>query len=131
MKQGNVRSYLARHHFQDEGKDGQAGSRKKGPLPSEDRLAKAHDLAKAWQLSEIGRYYQAGKCPPSNVMFKGEEDVCELHGLVGVLAQQHKRAGGIIKHNINVVKNMAAMQAIAGDKVDEGNSPEPPAKKTK
>eukprot|EP00873_Tetraselmis_striata_P008747 jgi/Tetstr1/429011/TSEL_001872.t1 len=32
-----------------------------------------------------------------------------LHGLVGVLAQQQKRAGGIIKHNTNAVKNLAAI----------------------
>eukprot|EP00873_Tetraselmis_striata_P026717 jgi/Tetstr1/446981/TSEL_034439.t1 len=31
-----------------------------------------------------------------------------LHGLVGVHAQQQKRAGGIIKHNTNAVKNLAA-----------------------
>eukprot|EP00873_Tetraselmis_striata_P006976 jgi/Tetstr1/427240/TSEL_017427.t1 len=46
-KQGNVRNYLARYYFQDEGKDGQGG-RKKGPLPSADGLAKALDLAEAW-----------------------------------------------------------------------------------
>eukprot|EP00873_Tetraselmis_striata_P045892 jgi/Tetstr1/466156/TSEL_010717.t1 len=79
-------------------------------------------------------------------MFKGEEEVCErikavslpldgtaaspkLHGLVGVLAQQQNGAGGIIKHNTNTVKNMAATQAVPGDNVDEGISPEPPAKK--
>eukprot|EP00873_Tetraselmis_striata_P035697 jgi/Tetstr1/455961/TSEL_042742.t1 len=62
----------------DEGKDAQG--RKKGPFPSEDRLiAKALDLAKTWQkTSELGRYYQAGKCPSSNVMFKGEEEVCAV-----------------------------------------------------
>eukprot|EP00873_Tetraselmis_striata_P006977 jgi/Tetstr1/427241/TSEL_017428.t1 len=86
-------------------------------------------------------------------MFKGEEEVCEvtphweaaaqqivslplpgtaaspkLHGLAGV---QQKRAGGIIKHNTNSVKNLAATQAVPGDNVDEGSSPEPPAKKAK
>jgi len=56
----------------------------------------------------------------------------KLHGLVGVLAQQQKRAGGIIKHNTNAVKNLAAStQAVPGDNVDEGSSPEPPAKKAK
>eukprot|EP00873_Tetraselmis_striata_P034095 jgi/Tetstr1/454359/TSEL_041266.t1 len=55
----------------------------------------------------------------------------KLHGLVGVLAQQQKREGGIIKHNINAVKNLAATQAVSGDNVDEGSSPEPPAKKAK
>eukprot|EP00873_Tetraselmis_striata_P017112 jgi/Tetstr1/437376/TSEL_026060.t1 len=54
----------------------------------------------------------------------------KLHGLVGVLAQQ-KRAGGIIKHNTSVVKNLAATQAVPGANVDEGSSPEPPAKKAK
>eukprot|EP00873_Tetraselmis_striata_P014641 jgi/Tetstr1/434905/TSEL_023902.t1 len=117
-KQGNVRNYLARHYFQDEGKDGQGG-RKKGPLPSADRLAKALDLEEEWHQTELGRYYHAGKCPPANVMFKGEEEVCE------------KRAGGIIKHNTNAVKNLAATQAVPGDNVDEGSSPEPPAKKAK
>eukprot|EP00873_Tetraselmis_striata_P006302 jgi/Tetstr1/426566/TSEL_001642.t1 len=166
-KQRDVRNYLARYYFQDEGKDGQGG-RKKGPLPSADGLAKALDLAEAWHQSELGRYYQAGKCPPATVMFKGEEEVCEvtphweaavptfggnkpivssvqrnkivsvplagtaaspkLHGFVGVLAHQQKRAGGIIKHNTNAVKNLAATQAVPGDNVDEGSSPEPPAK---
>eukprot|EP00873_Tetraselmis_striata_P018314 jgi/Tetstr1/438578/TSEL_027129.t1 len=122
----------------------------------------------------MGRYYQAGKNPPSNVTFKGEEEVCEmtphseavdrrpvptiggkpivssvqrnkvvalplagtaaspkLHGLVGVPKQQQKKAGGMIKHNTNAVKNMAATQAFPGNNVDEGNSPEPPAKKAK
>eukprot|EP00873_Tetraselmis_striata_P044477 jgi/Tetstr1/464741/TSEL_009488.t1 len=55
----------------------------------------------------------------------------KLHGLVGVLAQQQKRAGGIIKHNTNAVKNLAATQAVPGDNVDEGSSPEPPAKRPK
>eukprot|EP00873_Tetraselmis_striata_P012070 jgi/Tetstr1/432334/TSEL_021732.t1 len=49
----------------------------------------------------------------------------KLHGLVGVLAQQRKRAGGIIKHNTNAVKNLAATQAVPGDNVDEDSSPEP------
>eukprot|EP00873_Tetraselmis_striata_P043062 jgi/Tetstr1/463326/TSEL_008250.t1 len=44
---------------------------------------------------------------------------------------QQKRAGGIIKHNTNAVKNLAATQAVPGDNVDEGSSPEPPAKKAK
>eukprot|EP00873_Tetraselmis_striata_P015764 jgi/Tetstr1/436028/TSEL_024907.t1 len=57
--------------------------------------------------SELGRYYQAGKCSPSNVMIKGEEEVCQLHGLVGVMAQHQKRAGGITKNNTNAVKNLA------------------------
>eukprot|EP00873_Tetraselmis_striata_P022995 jgi/Tetstr1/443259/TSEL_031293.t1 len=46
-------------------------------------------------------------------------------------APQQKRAGGIIKHNTNAVKNMAASQAVPGDNVDKGSSPEPPAKKAK
>eukprot|EP00873_Tetraselmis_striata_P045101 jgi/Tetstr1/465365/TSEL_010051.t1 len=86
--------------------------------------------AEAWHESELGRYYQAGKCPPSNVMFKGEEEVCNVtpHSEA---AQQSKRAGGIIKHNTNAVKHLAAMQAFPGDNVDEGSGPEPPAKKAK
>eukprot|EP00873_Tetraselmis_striata_P007459 jgi/Tetstr1/427723/TSEL_017847.t1 len=56
----------------------------------------------------------------------------KLHGLVGVLEQQKKMAGGIIKHNTNAVKtNLAATQAVPGDNVDEGSSPEPPAEKAK
>eukprot|EP00873_Tetraselmis_striata_P039429 jgi/Tetstr1/459693/TSEL_005048.t1 len=55
----------------------------------------------------------------------------KLHGLVGVLAQQQNMAGGIIKHNTNAVWNLAATQAVPGDNVDEGSSPEPPAKKAK
>eukprot|EP00873_Tetraselmis_striata_P008875 jgi/Tetstr1/429139/TSEL_019101.t1 len=41
----------------------------------------------------------------------------KLHGLVGVLAKEQKRAGGIIKHNTNAVKNHApaATQAVPGD----------------
>eukprot|EP00873_Tetraselmis_striata_P006705 jgi/Tetstr1/426969/TSEL_017182.t1 len=102
---GNARSYLARYYFQDEVKDGQGG-RKNAPLPSADGLAKALDLAEAWNHSELGRYYQAGKCPPANVMFKGEEEVCEM--------TPHSEGA-----------------AVPGDNVDEGSSPEPPAKKAK
>eukprot|EP00873_Tetraselmis_striata_P006947 jgi/Tetstr1/427211/TSEL_017399.t1 len=77
----------------------------------------------------MGRYYQAGKDPLSNVMFKGEEEVCELHGgLVGVLKHQRKRAGGVTKHNINAVNNLPAMEAFPGANVDNGGSSEPPAK---
>eukprot|EP00873_Tetraselmis_striata_P028210 jgi/Tetstr1/448474/TSEL_035742.t1 len=121
-KQGNARNYLARHYFQDEGKDAQVG-KEKGPLSSEDRLAKALDLVKVWQQSELGRYYQAGKSPPRDVMFKGEEEVCELHGLVSVLAQKQKRADN--------TKKLAVTQAVPRDNVDEGSSPEPRAKKAK
>eukprot|EP00873_Tetraselmis_striata_P016063 jgi/Tetstr1/436327/TSEL_025165.t1 len=97
-KQGNVMNYLARYYFHGEGDDGQG---------------------EAWQQTELGRYYQAGKCPPPDVMFKGEEVVCE------------KRTGGILKHNTNAVNNLAATQAVPGDNVDEGCCPEPPAKKVK
>eukprot|EP00873_Tetraselmis_striata_P025161 jgi/Tetstr1/445425/TSEL_033207.t1 len=71
-------------------------------------------------------------------MFKGEEEVCEAtpHSEAAaprlggrVLAQQQKRAGGIINHNTNAVKNLAATQAVPGDNDDEGSSPEPPANK--
>eukprot|EP00873_Tetraselmis_striata_P044117 jgi/Tetstr1/464381/TSEL_009174.t1 len=55
-----------------------------------------------------------------------------LHDLVGVLAHQHKRAGGIIKHTTTAVKNnLAATQSVPGDNIDEGGSPETPAKKAK
>eukprot|EP00873_Tetraselmis_striata_P011525 jgi/Tetstr1/431789/TSEL_021284.t1 len=110
----------------------------------------------------MGRYYQAGKCPPRDVMFKGEEKVCEVtphweaagskdppqpatplsplphtagNGSLGLSAPAtwSNRRGrvGIIKHNPNAVKNLAATQAVPGDNVDEGSSPEPPAKKAK
>eukprot|EP00873_Tetraselmis_striata_P040877 jgi/Tetstr1/461141/TSEL_006279.t1 len=42
-----------------------------------------------------------------------------------------KRAGGVIKHNTNAVKKLAATQAVPSDNVDEGSRPEPPAKKAK
>eukprot|EP00873_Tetraselmis_striata_P009645 jgi/Tetstr1/429909/TSEL_019774.t1 len=174
-KQANVRNYLARYYFKDEGKDGQGG--RKGPLLSEDRLAKALHLAEDWQQSKLGRHYQAGKCPPSNVMFKGEVEVCDVtphseaavavsdprpvptfggkpivssvkrswrclgrapphrhssrQGFLGMLKQQQKEAAGSIKHNTNAVKNLAAMQAVSDDNVDEGSSTEPPAKRAK
>eukprot|EP00873_Tetraselmis_striata_P041854 jgi/Tetstr1/462118/TSEL_007186.t1 len=166
---GNVRNYLARHYFRDVGEDCQG--RKKRPLPSEDRLAKARDRAEAVQQSELGKFYQvAGKCPSSNAVFKGEEEVCEvtphseaavptfggkpivssvqrnkvlllplagtiaspeLNATLGGLKQHQKKAGGIIKHNTNAVKSLAAKQAFAGDNVEEGSSPEPPTKKAK
>eukprot|EP00873_Tetraselmis_striata_P029282 jgi/Tetstr1/449546/TSEL_036634.t2 len=59
-------------------------------------------------------------------------DASSCHFLVGVLLKQHhKTAGGVIKHNTNAVKSMAATQAFSGDDVDEGRSPEPLAKKAK
>eukprot|EP00873_Tetraselmis_striata_P037322 jgi/Tetstr1/457586/TSEL_044154.t1 len=54
-----------------------------------------------------------------------------LNATSGPLKQQQKRAGGIIKHTTNAVKNLAATHACSGDNVDEGSSPEPPAKKAK
>eukprot|EP00873_Tetraselmis_striata_P018241 jgi/Tetstr1/438505/TSEL_027060.t1 len=75
-KQENVRNYLARYYFQDEAKDGQGGRKKGALMPSEDRLAKALDLAEAWEHSEMGTYYQADKCPHLNVMSRDEEEVC-------------------------------------------------------
>eukprot|EP00873_Tetraselmis_striata_P014498 jgi/Tetstr1/434762/TSEL_023813.t1 len=128
-EQGNVRNYLARHYFHVEGKDGQGGT-KKGPLPSAERLAKALDLAKArQQQSELGRYYQAGKYPPSNVVFKVEKEL--IRRIVGVLKQHQKKAGGIITYNTNAVKNLAATLAFPNDIADKGSNPEPPAKKAK
>eukprot|EP00873_Tetraselmis_striata_P021022 jgi/Tetstr1/441286/TSEL_029537.t1 len=124
-------------------------------MPSEDRRAKTLDLAEVWQHSELGRYYPAGKRPPSNVMFKSEEEVCEtpaqylavaalplagtaasleLNATLGMLKhqQKNKAPGIIVKHNTNAVKNTAATQAFPGDNVDEGSNPEPPpAKKAK
>eukprot|EP00873_Tetraselmis_striata_P037192 jgi/Tetstr1/457456/TSEL_044040.t1 len=55
----------------------------------------------------------------------------KLHGFVAVRKHRHKKAGGIIKHSTNAVKNLAATQAFPGDNVDEGRSLEPPAKKAK
>eukprot|EP00873_Tetraselmis_striata_P027909 jgi/Tetstr1/448173/TSEL_035464.t1 len=93
----------------------------------------------------IGDVLPSRQVPPLNVEFKDGEEVCEvvslplagtaaspkLHNLVDVLAQQQKRAGGIIKHDTNAVVNLAATQAVPGDNVDEGSCPEPPAKKAK
>eukprot|EP00873_Tetraselmis_striata_P006942 jgi/Tetstr1/427206/TSEL_017394.t1 len=39
----------------------------------------------------------------------------KLNGMVGVLRQHQKKPGGIIKHNTNAVKNLAATQAFTGD----------------
>eukprot|EP00873_Tetraselmis_striata_P010450 jgi/Tetstr1/430714/TSEL_020506.t1 len=55
----------------------------------------------------------------------------KLHSFVGELRHHQKKAGGIIKHDTNAVKNLAATQAFTGDNVDEGSSPEPPAMKAK
>eukprot|EP00873_Tetraselmis_striata_P008652 jgi/Tetstr1/428916/TSEL_018892.t1 len=43
--------------------------------------------------------------PPFKRVFKGKE---ELNGIVDALMQHHKKAGGIIKHNTNAVKNRMA-----------------------
>eukprot|EP00873_Tetraselmis_striata_P041862 jgi/Tetstr1/462126/TSEL_007194.t1 len=112
MKQGNVRNYLARHFFLDEGQDGQGDPR---PVPT----FGGKPILSTVKRNNVVSLPLAGTAGP------------KLHGLVGVLAQQQKRAGGIIKHNTNAVKNLAATQAVPGDNVDEGNSPEPPAKKVK
>eukprot|EP00873_Tetraselmis_striata_P002645 jgi/Tetstr1/422909/TSEL_013690.t1 len=121
-KQGNVRNYLARHYdFRDVGKDAQG--RKKGPLPSEDRLAKALNLAEALQQSERAAVDKVVALP-----LAGTGASPELNATLVRLKQLHKKACGIIKHNTNAVKNLAATQALPGDNVDEGNSPEPPAK---
>eukprot|EP00873_Tetraselmis_striata_P005455 jgi/Tetstr1/425719/TSEL_016139.t1 len=53
----------------------------------------------------------------------------ELHGFVSMLKHHQKKAGGVINHNTNVVKNLAATQAFPGENVDEGSTPEPQAKK--
>eukprot|EP00873_Tetraselmis_striata_P017718 jgi/Tetstr1/437982/TSEL_026612.t1 len=58
-------------------------------------------------------------------------DAVELNATLARLKQHLKKAGGIIKHNTNAVKTMAATQAFPGDNVDEGSFPEPLAKKTK
>eukprot|EP00873_Tetraselmis_striata_P025448 jgi/Tetstr1/445712/TSEL_003511.t1 len=107
-KQANVRNYLAGHYFPDVGMDAQA--RKKGPLASADRLA---DRIVALPLAP------------------GATASPELNRIVGVLKQHQKKAGGIIKHNTNAAKNLAATKAFSGDNVDERSGPEPPAKKAK
>eukprot|EP00873_Tetraselmis_striata_P006634 jgi/Tetstr1/426898/TSEL_017111.t1 len=130
-KQGNKRNYLARHCFRVVGKDAQGW--KQEPLPSEDRLAKAmRHCSGPLHQSELERYCQASQCPPaSNVVFKGEEEDCEVtpHSeaaapRLGERAYATRRAA-----SSSTVKSMAATQAFPGDNVDEGNSPEPPAKK--
>eukprot|EP00873_Tetraselmis_striata_P009962 jgi/Tetstr1/430226/TSEL_020055.t1 len=73
--------------------------------------------------------HQGASAAPANWAAYAEalDKYCHsTYGLVGVLKQQQKRAGGIIKHNTNAVKNLAATQAVPGDNVDEGSSPEPP-----
>eukprot|EP00873_Tetraselmis_striata_P000178 jgi/Tetstr1/420442/TSEL_011555.t1 len=55
--------------------------------------------------AERKQYDEAGK---KNLLEAGFRVSDELHGLVGVLKQQQKRAGGIIKHNTNAAKNLAA-----------------------
>eukprot|EP00873_Tetraselmis_striata_P013779 jgi/Tetstr1/434043/TSEL_023187.t1 len=113
MKLGNVRNYLARHYFLVEGKDGQGDPR---PI----RTVGGKPIVSTVQRNKVVLLPLAGTAASP-----------KLHGLVGVLTQQQKRAGGIIKHNTNAVKNLAATQAVPGDNIDEGSSPEPPAKKAK
>eukprot|EP00873_Tetraselmis_striata_P035168 jgi/Tetstr1/455432/TSEL_042262.t1 len=56
------------------------------------------------------------------VMFKGEEEVCEVYNVT-----PHSEAAV----NTNAIKSLAATQAFPCDNVDEGSSPEPPVKKAK
>eukprot|EP00873_Tetraselmis_striata_P007247 jgi/Tetstr1/427511/TSEL_017637.t1 len=111
----NVRNYLARHYFHDadEGKDAQADPR---PAPT----SGGKPIASSVQCNKVVALPLAGTAASP-----------KIHGLVGMLKQPLKRAGGFIKHNTNAVKNLAAMQAFPGDNVDEGSSSEPPAKKAK
>eukprot|EP00873_Tetraselmis_striata_P010933 jgi/Tetstr1/431197/TSEL_020909.t1 len=85
MKQGNVRNYLARHYFPDEGKESQVPTFGCKPIVSSAQRNKVVALPRA-----------------------GAAASPKLHGLVCVLKQQLERAGGIIKHNTNAVKNLAA-----------------------
>eukprot|EP00873_Tetraselmis_striata_P044549 jgi/Tetstr1/464813/TSEL_009552.t1 len=53
------------------------------------------------------------------------------HYLRDVGKDPHDKGGRHLKHNTNAVKNLAATPVFHGDNVDEGNSPELPAKKAK
>eukprot|EP00873_Tetraselmis_striata_P025826 jgi/Tetstr1/446090/TSEL_033691.t2 len=88
MKHGNVRNCLARHYYQDEGKDGQVPTLGGKPIVSS--VVQRNKVVLALPLA-------------------GTAASPKLHGLMGVLKQLKKRAGGIITHNTNAVKNMAAM----------------------
>eukprot|EP00873_Tetraselmis_striata_P043160 jgi/Tetstr1/463424/TSEL_000728.t1 len=46
-------------------------------------------------------------------------------------SRRGRAASSSKQHNTNAVKNLAATQAVPGDNVDEGSSPQPPAKKAK
>eukprot|EP00873_Tetraselmis_striata_P009913 jgi/Tetstr1/430177/TSEL_020008.t1 len=87
-KHGNVRNYLARHYFLDEGKDDQGDLR---PVLT-------------FGGKPIVSIVQRNKVvsPP----LAGTAVSPKLRGLVGVLAQQQKTVGGIITHNTNAVKNL-------------------------
>eukprot|EP00873_Tetraselmis_striata_P045891 jgi/Tetstr1/466155/TSEL_010716.t1 len=52
--------------------------------------SKQYDAAGKKHLlkSEFGRYYQAGKCPPLDVMFMDEEEVCELYRALKVCIEK-------------------------------------------
>eukprot|EP00873_Tetraselmis_striata_P012412 jgi/Tetstr1/432676/TSEL_022044.t1 len=122
--------YLARHYFMDGDKDGQGG-RKKGPMPSAGRLAKALDLAEAWQLSDLGRYYQAGKCSPSSVMFKGEEEACEVtaHGDAAEVKEEPFRGHGsklaVVKGTVYFRTGVVAAKEDTDLQLPAGHSMDP------
>eukprot|EP00873_Tetraselmis_striata_P035153 jgi/Tetstr1/455417/TSEL_042249.t1 len=58
----------------------------------------------------------------------GEGEVCEVTPQWEAAAEEGERHH---KAQHQRVKNLAATQAVPGDNVDEGSSPEPPAKKAK
>eukprot|EP00873_Tetraselmis_striata_P041731 jgi/Tetstr1/461995/TSEL_007067.t1 len=66
-----------------------------------------------------------------NASVDGACHIPTSRGLEFTLKGTQKKAGGIIKLNTNAVKDLAATQAVPGDSVDEGSSPELPAKKAK
>eukprot|EP00873_Tetraselmis_striata_P028590 jgi/Tetstr1/448854/TSEL_036080.t1 len=113
----------------------------RGVLSEKPTQLHVYGVIAPWQTSSPGQKW-AASLVVSRVRAAGiEEDEKDMRKRVtrdkeahgGVVdgtasrgAQQQKRAGGIIKHNTNAVKNLAATQAVSGDNVDEGSSPERP-----
>eukprot|EP00873_Tetraselmis_striata_P019373 jgi/Tetstr1/439637/TSEL_028059.t1 len=80
--------------------------------------------------AEPKQYDAAGKKHPEDkvVLLMSLTDVWPRDTQTGspYPLKKTQRAGGIIKPNTNAVKSLAARQAVPGDNVDEGSSPEPP-----
>eukprot|EP00873_Tetraselmis_striata_P006793 jgi/Tetstr1/427057/TSEL_017262.t1 len=123
LQPGNVRNYLARHYFRDGAKDGQG----------EEEVCEVTPHSEAAVPTFGGKpIVSSGQCNKAvSLPLAGTASLPKFHGLVAVSKQEQKSTGGIIKQNINAVKNLAATQAFPGDNLDEGSSLEPLAKKAK